>query len=115
MKTRLNSERTRKNETTIHVISRSSGKPAIARVADVMANDPKWQQQRIDIRDLNAIFEGLSQVILTRRIYLVFLGDCGLPSPDFMIIHDIFPNLRRRKQPLELYGFPPWQTILTEF
>ena len=44
-----------------------------------------------------------------------FIGDRGLPSPDFMIIHNVFPSLRRRKQPIELHGFPPWQITLTEF
>jgi len=97
--TRLNSEKSRTQEVTIHVTSRSSGKPAIACAAHVMANDSKWQQQRIDIQNLNAVLE----------------GDRGLPSPDFMIIYNIFPTLRRRKQPLELYGFPPWQITLTEF
>ena len=32
-----------------------------------------------------------------------------------MIVHNVFPSFRRRKQPLELYGFPPWQITLTEF
>jgi len=90
---------TAQDEIKIHVISRSSGRPAIARAAHVMANDSKWQQQRIDTQDLNAILE----------------GDRGLPSPDFMIIYNIFPSLHQRKQPLELYGFPPWQITLTEF
>ncbi|KAF9651887.1 hypothetical protein BDM02DRAFT_3184135 [Thelephora ganbajun] len=98
-KTGLNFENDRTNKITIHVISRSSGKPAIARAAHVIANDPKWQQQRIGIQDLNAILG----------------GDRGLPSPDFMIVYNIFPSLHRRKQPLELYGFPPWQITLTEF
>lgn len=44
------------------MISRSSGKPAIAHAANVMASDHKWQQQQIDVRDLNAILEGLSRV-----------------------------------------------------
>jgi len=81
------------------VISRLSGKPAISRAANVMANNPKWKQQRIDIQELNVILE----------------GDRGLPSPDFMIIHNVFPSTRRQRKPLELYGFPPWQITLTEF
>ena len=98
------------------MISRSSGKPTIAHAADVIANDPKWQQQRIDTQDLNAILEGMSWVAPHRANLPSFsIGDRGLPSPDFMIIHNIFPSLRRRKQPLELYGFPPWQATLTEF
>jgi len=98
-KTQPNSERTNTDDVVIHVISRSSGKPAVARAAHVMAKDSEWQQQRIGIRDLNAILE----------------GDRGLPSPDLMIIYNISPSLRQRKQPLELHGFPPWQITVTEF
>jgi len=98
-KTRLSSEKTSTDEITVHVISRSFGKPVVARAAHAMASDPRWQQERISVQDLNAILE----------------GDRGLPSPDFMIVHNTVPYLRRRKQPLELYGFPPWQITLTEF
>jgi len=98
-KAQLNSEKNRANEVTVRVISRLSGKPAIGRAANVMASNPKRKQQRIDIQELNAILE----------------GDRGLPSPDFMIVHNIFPSTRRQTKPLELYGFPPWQITLTEF
>ena len=80
-----------------------------------MANESKWKQQQIDVQDLNAILEGVSRVGPPARNYSAFSGDRGFPSPDFMIIHDIFPSLRRRKRPLELHGFPPWQITLTEF
>lgn len=70
-KTRLNSENTCADQVTIHVTSRLSGKPAIARAAHVMANDSKWQQQRIDVRGLNVILEGMSLVDPIRRICLV--------------------------------------------
>lgn len=43
------------------MISRLSGKPAIGRAANVMANNPKWKQQQIDIQDLNVILEGMCQ------------------------------------------------------
>jgi len=98
-KAQLHSEKNRTDEITVRVISRSSGKPAIGRAANVMANNPKWKQQRIDIQELNVILE----------------GDRGLPSPDFMIVHNVLPSSRRQKKPLELYGFPPWQITLTEF
>jgi hypothetical protein len=55
-----NSEKTSTDEITIHLVSRSSGKPAVARAAHVMANDTKWQQQRIGTQDLHAILEGVS-------------------------------------------------------
>lgn len=59
-KTLQNSEGTNTDEITIHMVSRSSGKPAVARAAHAMANDPKWQQQRIGIRDLTAVLQGVS-------------------------------------------------------
>lgn len=98
-KTQPDHEKTSMDEITIHVVSRASGKPVVARAANVLVHDPKWQQQQMGIGDLDSILE----------------GGRGLPSPDFMIIYNIFPSLRRRKQPLELYGFPPWQITLTEF
>lgn len=98
-KTLLNPVKTKADEITVHVVSRSSGKPAVARAAHVMANDLEWQQQKIGVQDLNAILE----------------GDRGLPSPDLLIQYNVFPSLRQRRQPLELYGFPPWQITLTEF
>ncbi|KAF9787178.1 hypothetical protein BJ322DRAFT_705903 [Thelephora terrestris] len=98
-KTLLSSEKHNTDEITIHVVSRSSGKPVVARAAHVMANDQKRQQRRVAIQDLNAILE----------------GDRGLPSPDFMIVYNTSPSSHRRKRPLELYGFPPWQITLTEF
>lgn len=94
----LASEKTT-DEIVIYVVSRTSGKPAVARAAHVMASDPGWQQQRIGVRDLHVILE----------------GDRGLPSPDFMIVYNVFSSSRRRGKPLELYGFPPWQIALTEF
>ena len=65
-KTRPNSEKLHTDEITIRVISRSSGKPAVAHTARIMANESKWKQQRINIQDLNAILEGVSQVDLPR-------------------------------------------------
>jgi hypothetical protein len=59
-KTLLSSEKHNADEITIHVVSRSSGKPVVARAAHVMANDQKRQQQRVAIQDLNAILEGAS-------------------------------------------------------
>jgi len=72
-KTRLNSANTCTDGITIHVISRSSGKPTIAYTANVVANDSKWQQQRIDVQDLNAILEGMSWVIPRRANLPSFL------------------------------------------
>ena len=54
------------------MVSRLSGKPTVAHAANVMANDPEWQQQRIDVQDLNAILEGMFGWSRIRQIYLVF-------------------------------------------
>ena len=40
-------------------------------------------------------------------------GDGGLDAPDLMIVHHVTCPARQRP-PLEMYGFPPWQTRLTE-
>lgn len=103
------------DEITIHVVSRASGKPAVARTANVLASDPKWQQGRISTGDLDSILEGTHNFSPNHASYLVLSGGRGLPSPDFMIIYNIFPSSRRQKQPFELHGFPPWQITLTEF
>ena len=71
-KTRLNPGNTCTDGVTVHVVSRSSGKPTVAHAANVMANDPKWKQQRIDVQDMNAILEGMFGWSHIRQIYLVF-------------------------------------------
>ena len=59
-KIQLNSEWSSTDRITIHVISRSSGKPAITRVARFMASDPNWRRQRMSVRDLDAALGGAS-------------------------------------------------------
>lgn len=46
--------------------------------------------------------------------FLIEFYKGGLPPPDFMIIHHI-GNMVVPHPPIELHGFPPWQTTLTEF
>jgi hypothetical protein len=67
-KTRLSSEKAGADEITIHVISRSSGKPVVARAAHAMASDPRWRQERISVQDLNAILEGDSYLSEPARL-----------------------------------------------
>ncbi|KAG1862234.1 hypothetical protein F4604DRAFT_1786607 [Suillus subluteus] len=93
------------NPLTLHIISRSASKAAIASVARFLLDEEFCRRQNshdldhvkayeLPISKLNSILEG------------------GLPSPDFMIIHHVRPQ--DPPTPLELHGFPPWQIALTE-
>jgi len=90
---------------TLHIISRSASKPAIASAARCLLDDAVYRRQnshdpahakayQLSTPDLNSMLEG------------------GLPSPDFMIVHHVYPQAPQ--PPLELHGFPPWQITLTE-
>ncbi|KAG2061795.1 hypothetical protein BDR06DRAFT_945829 [Suillus hirtellus] len=93
------------NPLTLHIISRSASKAAIASAARFLLDQEVCRRQNgqdldhvktyeLPISELNSILEG------------------GLPSPDFMIVHDVHPQ--DLPPPLELHGFPPWQMALTE-
>ncbi|KAG0708816.1 hypothetical protein DFH29DRAFT_889152 [Suillus ampliporus] len=93
------------NPLTLHIISRSASKVAIASAARSLVDEEFRRRQnshdldhaeayQLPISDLNSILEG------------------GLPSPDFMIVHHVYPQ--DPQPPLELHGFPPWQITLTE-
>jgi dehydrodolichyl diphosphate syntase complex subunit NUS1 len=90
---------------TLHIISRSASKAAIASAARFLLDEEIRRRQNshdvdhvrayeLPIHELNSILEG------------------GLPSPDFMIVHHVRPQ--DPLPPLELHGFPPWQIALTE-
>ncbi|KAJ8595920.1 hypothetical protein M405DRAFT_269071 [Rhizopogon salebrosus TDB-379] len=87
---------------TLHIISRSASKPAIASATRCLLdkalcrlqNSPDAKAYQLSISDLNSMLEG------------------SLPSPDFMIVHHVYPQ--DPQPPLELHGFPPWQITLTE-
>ncbi|KAG2159814.1 uncharacterized protein EDB93DRAFT_1112058 [Suillus bovinus] len=90
---------------TLHIISRSASKAAIASAARFLLDEEVRRRQNsqdldhvkayeLPISELNSMLEG------------------GLPSPDFMIIHHI--RSQDSPPPLELHGFPPWQIALTE-
>ena len=105
----------------LHVISRHSGKTAIANTATGLLRqflaDPDSTVPKISVKekDLNAILEGMDNGRRRRQDVHVFLpGKYGFTGPDLMIIHNIIPQ-KRSKDVLELYGFPPWQIRLTEF
>lgn len=93
------------NPLTLHIISRSASKAAIASAARFLLDEELRRRQNsydvdhvggyeLPIPELNSILEG------------------GLPSPDLMIVHHMCPQ--DPPPPLELHGFPPWQIALTE-
>ncbi|KAG1769174.1 hypothetical protein EDD22DRAFT_869671 [Suillus occidentalis] len=93
------------NPLTLHIISRSASKAAIASAARFLLDEELRRRQKsydvdhvggyeLPIPELNSILEG------------------GLPSPDLMIVHHVCPQ--DPSPPLELHGFPPWQIALTE-
>ncbi|TCD69929.1 hypothetical protein EIP91_005753 [Steccherinum ochraceum] len=87
---------------TLHLISRSTGKPAVAKVAQHFLQI--HAQSKPHALDLSITLEDVGTCLE---------GERGLPPPDLMIVHDMRPHTRHR--PLELHGFPPWQVRLTEF
>jgi len=91
---------------TLHVVSRQSAKPAIARVAQAIIESSKAEPSIPITQDDRAMAQ--------RDLDLLLEGHYGFPSPDLMIVHDVRAS-RLHKKPLELHGFPPWQTRLTEF
>ncbi|PCH33694.1 hypothetical protein WOLCODRAFT_160272 [Wolfiporia cocos MD-104 SS10] len=95
---------------TLHIVSRESGKPAVSQIA----NEILRRRLREGTRDASGSdsFEA-SPASLEQELDAMLEGKDGFPSPDLMIVHEIFPG--RKRLPLELHGFPPWQIRLTEF
>lgn len=91
---------------TLHVVSRQSAKPAIAKVSQAIIESSKAESCISLMQDDRALAQ--------RDLNLILEGHYGFSSPDLMIVHDV-RALRLHKKPLELHGFPPWQTRLTEF
>ncbi|KAI0068242.1 hypothetical protein BV25DRAFT_544287 [Artomyces pyxidatus] len=92
----------------LHLISRDSGKPAIASAANyylrVAAGTYPMKMSDPDEGPFN---------LSVKELQLVIEGEHGLPPPDLLIVHHVTTPPRQRP-PLELYGFPPWQARLTE-
>ncbi|KAI0788477.1 hypothetical protein C8Q75DRAFT_807689 [Abortiporus biennis] len=84
---------------TVHLISRKSGKPAIAEFANRLFHGQQ-QNKREDVQ--------CTVSDLTRTLE----GEHGFSSPDLMIVHNLTPSPVPKT--LELEGFPPWQMRLTE-
>ncbi|KAK0198036.1 hypothetical protein F5146DRAFT_1131014 [Armillaria mellea] len=88
---------------TVYLISSSSSKQAIAAAArsicklELSHSKVSTDKFKLSVAELGQRLEGKD----------------GLPPPDFMIVHPMSPS-KYNRTPLELHGFPPWQTRLTE-
>jgi len=106
VKRRKHSRTDSKSEThpiTLHLISRMTGKPAVAKVAQHYLRLQAHSVTKPDALDFPSI-DDLSTCLE---------GEHGLPPPDLMIVHDM--SASGQKKTLELHAFPPWQMRLTEF
>ncbi|KAI0651928.1 hypothetical protein C8Q79DRAFT_67547 [Trametes meyenii] len=100
-----NDEKAEEPPLTVHILSYQSGKPAVAAAARAFLDDAQRRQPNNinvssalpSIQELNAILE----------------GEHGFPSPDLMIVHQK-PPVVQLHMPVQLGGFPPWQSRLTE-
>ncbi|KAH9936999.1 uncharacterized protein B0H18DRAFT_1150097 [Fomitopsis serialis] len=100
---------------TLHILSRKSGKPAIAETICRLLFGPREERS-------TASAIGSRAYLLPRRLHPPFLQDAsylyipsgnnGFPEPDLMLVHRIHAS---NTSDLELHGFPPWQIRLTEF
>ncbi|KAN0134910.1 hypothetical protein V8E53_007284 [Lactarius tabidus] len=91
----------------LQFVSRDTGKPTIAAVADSLLRSIAHQPPRrvkdeaeefsVSILDIETILEGAR----------------GYKAPDLTIVHHVTVP-RRQCPPLELHSFPPWQLRLTE-
>ncbi|KAJ6509493.1 hypothetical protein C8R47DRAFT_1098887 [Mycena vitilis] len=83
---------------TVCIASRQSSKPAVAAAATSLARRRarSTEVEELTVESLNAIIEGPHFVT----------------APDFLIVHHLRSS--DYPPPLELHGFPPWQTRLTE-
>ncbi|CCL99033.1 uncharacterized protein FIBRA_01042 [Fibroporia radiculosa] len=106
---RLSRRETLPPSLTLHIISRQSGKPVISCLASgilrrrahnssySVIDDDTMEQPSASVEgELSQSLEGLD----------------GFPPPDLMLVHHL--SCPENNPPLELYGFPPWQTRLTE-
>ncbi|KAI0304694.1 hypothetical protein BC826DRAFT_977768 [Russula brevipes] len=95
---------------TLHLVSRDTGKPTIAALADSFLRRARDGLHRNSVpMDKNAeVFQ-----ISVPDLQAMLEGDGGYGPPDLMIVHNVTVP-RRQSIPLELYSFPPWQVRLTE-
>ncbi|KAI0348562.1 hypothetical protein BDW22DRAFT_1350799 [Trametopsis cervina] len=89
---------------TLHIISRNSGKAAIAGAANSFVREHQGHCSGTAPRDFKLTVNDLKTVMES---------ESGFPPPELMLIHHITP-CTQPKHVLELFGFPPWQVSLTE-
>jgi len=95
---------------TLHIVSRDTGKPAIAAVADSL-----FRTAASGLRRNPAPVAGDAELFKfsVSDMQNILEGDRGYGPPDLMIVHNVTIP-KRQSAPLELYSFPPWQVRLTE-
>ncbi|KAK7694732.1 hypothetical protein QCA50_001920 [Cerrena zonata] len=74
---------------TLHLVSRSSGKPAVASIASSILQNCHADEKGVKytINEMTSILE----------------GELGFPEPDLTIVHEVVPSSRGKV--LELHGF----------
>jgi len=88
---------------TLHLISRKSGKVAVANMAASMLREHKPAGGSKSVKPFQCSMDDVTRILE---------GEQGFSSPDLLIMHDISPMSSDKT--LELEGFPPWQIRLTE-
>ncbi|KAI8990507.1 hypothetical protein BD414DRAFT_483866 [Trametes punicea] len=91
---------------TLHIISYQSGKPAVAAAAQTILNEIRQSKVHKSVTSSSAVPS-------LQELNAVLEGEHGFPSPDLMIVHRK-PPISLLRPAVELSGFPPWQTRLTE-
>ncbi|VDC01833.1 unnamed protein product [Peniophora sp. CBMAI 1063] len=89
----------------VQLASLPSGKETMASVANSLLF-----AARHDVRSKSS---SKHTSVSVNELQDILEGDGGLDPPDLMIVHHVTCPARQRP-PLEMYGFPPWQTRLTE-
>ena len=110
----------------LQFVSRDTGKPTIAAVADSLLRSIAHQPRRrakeeaeefsVSIPDIEAILEGDKKRFIAHGMSsrpTSNQGARGYKAPDLTIVHHVTVP-RRQCPPLELHSFPPWQLRLTE-
>ncbi|KAI0048374.1 hypothetical protein FA95DRAFT_1474106, partial [Auriscalpium vulgare] len=99
------SRRPQERAFTVYVASRKSGKPTIASVANHFV---RLASVKLSDMDDDEPFH-----MTTNDLQSVLEGEDGMPPPDLVVVHHITAP-KYESPPLELHGFPPWQSRLTE-
>ena len=121
----MNEDKVSKPALQLCLLSKTASKSAIAAVATSLARSFCFKQRKggrffqpndfsLKVDALDAILEGRRVCWPVNHSLIFFVGEDGLSSPDFMIVHPLSLSSGSRKRPLELHCFPPWHIRLTE-